>query len=62
MTIPPIDPRISDEIAAGRGTRHARQMPDSKVNLTDVECSGARVLWTPRDVSQTNRDGTTPRD
>ena len=39
---------------------HARQTPTSKVILTDAARSGARVLQTPGDVSQTGRDVTMP--
>ena len=41
---------------------HKIQTPTSKVIVTDVAYSGARVFRNPRDVIQTGRDGTTPQN
>ena len=59
MIILPIDPHITDGIAAGRGTTHARQTPASKVIVTEAVRSSAHVLRTPEDVRWTDRYGTT---
>ena len=60
--IPPIDPWITDGVAAVRGTTHAHQTPTLKVIVPDAARSGALFLQTPGDVSRMGRDGTTPRD
>ena len=39
----------------------ARQMVLSKEIATDVVCSGARILRTPKELSRTGRDSTTPQ-
>ena len=62
MIITPIDPQISDEVAAGRGTTHARQTISSKVILTDTVHSGAHVFRNPTDISRMDTDGTIPQD
>ena len=44
MIILPIELRIVDGVAAGRGTTHAFQTPVSKVIITDTVHSGGRVF------------------
>ena len=36
-------------------------MPPKEI-VTDAARSGARIFWTPREVSRTDRDGSIPRD
>ena len=60
MIIPPIDLRIADEVASGRGTMHVCQTPASKVIVTDAARRGAHFFQSPADVSQTDRYRTTP--
>ena len=62
IIIPLIDLHIADGVAAGIGTTHAHQTSSSKMIVTDAAHSGARVFRTPRGVSRTGRDGTTPWD
>ena len=57
-----IYPRISDRVAAVIETMYARQTPALKVIAMDMMRSGARVFWTPADVSRHDTDRTTPRD
>ena len=61
MIIPPIELWIADGVEAGKVTTHAHQLPASEVIVMDAARSGARFFWTPRDVSRTNKDETTPR-
>ena len=56
----PIDPWITDGVAACRGTLIACQTPTSKVIITDATRSSAHIYRNPGDLSQTGRDGTTP--
>ena len=62
MIIPPIDPRIMDGIAAGRGATHACHTISLKVIVTDAARSGARVFQNPADVNQKDTDGKIPQD
>ena len=60
MITTPIDLWIMDGVGTCRGTTHARQMPTSKVVITDTACISAHIFWTPGDISRTFRDITTP--
>ena len=62
MIIPPIDPQISDRVAASRSTTHAQHTPALKVIVTDTVRSVAHLPWTPADLTWTYRDRTTTRD
>ena len=62
MIILPIDSRIADRVAAGRGTTYARQMPAFMVIVTDAARSDAHVLRNPVDLSRMDREKTTPQD
>ena len=62
MTIPPIDPRITDGFAAVIGTTHAHQTSALEVIVTDAACSGARIFRNLAGVSWTDRYGRTPQD
>ena len=62
IIIPPIDPRIPDGVAVGRGTTHAHQTPTSKVIIKESAHSDAHILRTTGDVMRMGRDSTTPRD
>ena len=46
IVMPPIDLMVSDGVAAGRGTNHARQTTDSKVIVADVVHVLSRLLRT----------------
>ena len=61
MIIVPIDPKIADGVADGRGTTHALQTHASKVIIADTARSGARILRNPGGVSWTDRYRTTPQ-
>ena len=62
MIIPPIDLRIVDGVASGRGTMHAHWTLALRVIITDAARSSARVFWNPAEVIQTDKDGMTSRD
>ena len=59
--ISPIDQLVTKDVPVIRETLRALQMVLSKKIITDVAHSGARILWTPREVSRTGRDSSTPR-
>ena len=62
MIILPIDPRIADGVADGRGTTHELQTIALKVIVTDAAHICARVFRDPADVNWKGTDGTIPRD
>ena len=53
-------PNIDDNIATCSGNPHTITTPLTKKVITDVACSSARVLRTPRHVNRTGRDSTNP--
>ena len=59
--IRPIDQTITEEVEGIRETLDAHQMVLLKEIVTDTASSGAHILRSPREVSRTDRDGTTPQ-
>ena len=57
-----IDPWIPDGFTTCGGTPHAHPTPTTKVFITYMVRSSARVLRTPGHLSRTVREGTTPRN
>ena len=62
VIISPIDPPIADEVAASRGTLHARQKIASKEIVTDAVRSGAHVFRYPVVINWKDTDRMIPRD
>ena len=60
--IRPIDQPITEDGAGIEETLDALQTVISKEIVMDVAFSGARILWTSKEVSRTGRDGTTSRN
>ena len=61
-TICPIGQMIMEDVEVIGESLDVRQTVISKEITTDAAHSGARILWTPREVSSTGRDRTTPQD
>ena len=61
MITPPIDLRISDGVAAGRWTQHARQTIALKAIVTDTAHISSRVFQNPSDISKTDKYRKIPR-
>ena len=57
-----IDPRIDDRIATSGASPHKLVTSQTTEVITDEALSSARILYTPRGVRRTDRDGTTPGD
>ena len=55
----PIDPLVKEDVPGIRETLGALQTVLTKEIVTNAAHSGARILQTPREVSQTYRDGFT---
>ena len=60
-TILQIDQKITEDVAVIGETLDKRQTVLSKEIVVDAASSGACIFRTPREVSRTGRDGTTPR-
>ena len=62
MIIPPIGPWIADGVTAVRENMHAHQTIASKVIVTAVPHSSARIFQNTADVSHTDTDRMIPQD
>ena len=62
VAIGPINQLVTDNMSVIQKILGLRQTVLRKVSVTDVARSDARILRTPRKISCTSRDGSTPQD